>query len=203
LSSNAAQCLWSGIVSDEHAAVLIPRLAESDMDSGFGVRTLSDQMNAYNPMSYHNGSIWPHDTAIGIAGLMRYAHIPGAVELAHTYADGLLRAALAFGGRLPELFCGFASSSFPVPVPYPTSCSPQAWASAAPFLIVRSFLGLDPDVPRGQIGLRPNLPKAWRELTIDRLMLAGHRIRLAAAGTAIQSAELPAGWTLSPPEASP
>lgn len=196
MTSNAAQCLWTGIVSDEHAARLIHRLGQSDMDSGFGLRTLSDQMASYNPMSYHNGSVWPHDTAIGIAGLMRYAHIPGAVDLAHRLADGLLRAAQSFGARLPELFCGFPASSFPSPVPYPTSCSPQAWASAAPFLVVRSFLGLNPNVPKGRIGLRPHLPKAWNTFTIDRLTLGGRRVRLAAVGNAVHSAELPAEWSL-------
>jgi glycogen debranching enzyme len=196
MASNAAQCLWSGIVGDEHAAILIRKLAQSDMDSGFGLRTLSEHMAAYNPMSYHNGSVWPHDTAIGIAGLMRYAHIPGAVELAHKLADGLLRAAGGFGSRLPELFCGFAASAFQSPVPYPTSCSPQAWASAAPFLLVRSFLGLDPNIPKGRITFRPHLPKAWNQLTLDRMTLAGHRLRLAACGNAIHSADLPAEWTL-------
>jgi glycogen debranching enzyme len=196
LTSNAAQCLWTGIVSDEHASALIQRLNQSDMDSGFGLRTLSEHMAAYNPMSYHNGSVWPHDTAIGIAGLMRYAHIPGAVHLAHKLAEGLLRAAQAFGARLPELFCGFPASYFTSPVPYPTSCSPQAWASAAPFLVVRSFLGLHPNIPKGRIGLRPHLPKAWNQFTIDRLMLAGHRLRLSASGTHVHSAELPAEWEL-------
>jgi len=120
----------------------------------------------------------------------------------HKLADGLLRAALAFGARLPELFCGFASSSFPSPVPYPTSCSPQAWASAAPFLLVRSFLGLHPHVPHGRVDLHPRLPKSWNTLAIERLTLAGHRIRLSASGSSIQSAELPAGWVLNPPATS-
>jgi glycogen debranching enzyme len=145
-------------------------------------------------MSYHNGSIWPHDTAIAIAGLMRYAHIPGAIQLAHKLADGLLRAALYFGARLPELFCGFPASYFTSPVPYPTSCSPQAWASAAPFLVVRSFLGLDPDIPKGRIRLRPHLPKAWNQFTLDRLMIAGHRLRFSATGATVNSIELPPEW---------
>jgi glycogen debranching enzyme len=194
LTSNAAQCLWTGIISDEHAALLIRRLAQSDMDSGFGLRTLSEQMAAYNPMSYHNGSVWPHDTALAIAGLMRYTHIPGAMQLAHKLADGFLRAAMYFGARPPELFCGFPASYFTSPVPYPTSCSPQAWASAAPFLLVRSFLGLDPDIPKGHIRIRPRLPKSWNQFTLDRLMLAGHKFRLSATGNMINSVEMPAQW---------
>ena len=87
------------------------------MDSGFGLRTLASTMGAYNPMSYHNGSVWPHDTAIAVAGLLRYRHVPGAVALAQRLASGLLDAAESFGGRLPELFCGFPRSQFRSPVP--------------------------------------------------------------------------------------
>lgn len=97
LSSNVAHCLWTGIVPDERAAVLIERLAESGMDSGFGLRTLGEAMGRYNPMSYHNGSVWPHDTAIAVAGLLRYHHIPGATELAERLSAGLLEAIQAFG----------------------------------------------------------------------------------------------------------
>ncbi len=194
LTSNAAQCLWSGILSDEHAARLIARLSASDMDSGFGLRTLSEEMGAYNPMSYHNGSVWPHDTAIAVAGLMRYAHVPGAVELAHRLAQGLLRAGLAFGARLPELFCGFPSDSFESPVPYPTSCSPQAWASAAPFIVLRAFLGLDPHVPQRTVKVTPHLPHEWGAVTLDRLTLGGNRVRITACAGLAQAVELPPGW---------
>ena len=119
MTSNAAHCLWTGIATDEHAAALVERLSQPDMDTGFGLRTLSSDMGAYNPMSYHNGSVWPHDTAIAVAGLLRYAHLPGAVDLAHRLADGLLDAATAFGGRLPELYCGLPRAEFDPPVPYP------------------------------------------------------------------------------------
>jgi glycogen debranching enzyme len=196
LTSNAGQCLWSGIVSDEHAAILIDRLSRPDMDTGFGLRTLSDRMGAYNPMSYHNGSVWPHDTALCIGGLMRYSHLPGAVELAHRLADGLLRGGLAFGGRLPELYCGFAAEMFTPPVPYPTSCSPQAWASAAPFMLLRAFLGLEPDVPNRRVRLHPNLPPSWGALVLDRLRLAGHLVRVGGNGQATYNVELPPDWVL-------
>ena len=100
-------------------------------------------MGAYNPMSYHNGSVWPHDNAICAAGLMRYGFVAAGPAGRH----GLLDAADSFGGRLPELFCGFDRGDFASPVPYPTSCSPQAWAAAAPFLLLRTLLRLDPAVP--------------------------------------------------------
>ncbi|MEU0540843.1 glycogen debranching N-terminal domain-containing protein [Nocardia sp. NPDC005978] len=196
LTSNIGHCLWSGIVSDEHAAIVIERLSAADMDSGFGLRTLSSDMGAYNPMSYHNGSVWPHDTAIGVAGLLKYRHIPGAITLATRLADGLWDAAAAFGGRLPELYCGFPRSKFPAPVPYPTSCSPQAWASAAPLLLVRSFLGLDPDVPRRSLTVLPHLPARWGRVELTDLRLGGALIDLAVEGDRVTASHLPDDWQL-------
>ncbi|MEV6429548.1 glycogen debranching N-terminal domain-containing protein [Nocardia sp. NPDC051463] len=194
LTSNVAHCLWAGIATDEHAAELVRRLSGADMDTGFGLRTLSSSMGAYNPMSYHCGSVWPHDTAIAVAGLLRYRQIPGAVELATRIAGGLLDAASAFGGRLPELFCGFPRDQFAVPVPYPTSCSPQAWASAAPLLLVRSFLGLDPKVPDRTVILHPQLPPEWGRIALTDLRLGSVTIDLEAEGTQVISARVPDGW---------
>ncbi|WP_405147775.1 amylo-alpha-1,6-glucosidase [Nocardia salmonicida] len=197
LTSNAAHCLWSGIATDEHAEILIRNLARAEMDSGFGLRTLASDMGAYNPMSYHSGSIWPHDTAIAVAGLMRYQHVPGAVELATKLSGGLLDAAAAFDGRLPELFCGFPRSRFAAPVPYPTSCSPQAWASAAPLLLVRSFLGLDPDVPAKTLTLRPQVPPAWGCVRMSEFRLGeGVTVDLEVCGSAVTVTGLPDGWAL-------
>jgi glycogen debranching enzyme len=194
LTSNVAHCLWTGIVPDEHAATLIQRLAHEDMDSGYGLRTLSASMGAYNPMSYHNGSVWPHDTAIAVAGLMRYAHVDGAVALAHRLATGILDAAAAFGARLPELFCGFSRDEFSPPVPYPTSCSPQAWASAAPVLLVRSFLGLQPHVPSRTVSLSPALPAGWGEVRLDELRLGPVSVNIRAAGDKADVSGLPDDW---------
>ncbi|MBF6327575.1 glycogen debranching N-terminal domain-containing protein [Nocardia transvalensis] len=196
LTSNVGHCLWSGIVPDEHAAQLVQRLSTSEMDSGFGLRTLASSMGAFNPMSYHNGSVWPHDTAITVAGLLRYRHIPGAIELATRLADGLLDAAAAFGGRLPELFCGFPRSRFPAPVPYPTSCSPQAWASAAPLLLVRSFLGLDPDVPHRTLTVLPHLPARWGRVELTDLRLGGSVLDLAVDGDHVAASNMPDDWRL-------
>ncbi|MFI5777116.1 glycogen debranching N-terminal domain-containing protein [Nocardia sp. NPDC051570] len=196
LTSNMGHCLWSGIVPDDHAAQLIRRMSTAEMDSGFGLRTLSSGMGAFNPMSYHNGSVWPHDTAIAVAGLLRYRHIPGAVELATRLSDGLLDAAAAFGGRLPELFCGFPRSRFSAPVPYPTSCSPQAWASAAPLLLVRSFLGLDPDVPHRSLTVLPHLPSRWGRVELTDLRLGGTVLDLAVDGDHVVASTLPDDWRL-------
>ncbi|WP_439957089.1 amylo-alpha-1,6-glucosidase [Nocardia altamirensis] len=196
LTSNPAHCLWSGIATDEHAAELVQRLSGPEMDSGFGLRTLSSAMGAYNPMSYHCGSVWPHDTAIAVAGLLRYRQVPGAVELAGRLANGLLDAAAVFDGRLPELYCGFPRSRFPAPVPYPTSCSPQAWASAAPLLLVRSFLGLDPDVPARTLTVRPLVPPQWGRITLSALRLGPITVDLEVEGATVTAARLPDDWEL-------
>jgi glycogen debranching enzyme len=158
------------------------------MDSGFGLRTLASNMGAYNPMSYHNGSVWPHDTAICIAGLMKYQHIDGAVSLAHRLSEGLFAAADAFDGRLPELYCGFPRNVFDRPVPYPTSCSPQAWASGAPLLVLTSLLGLQPVAGTGVAGgpgvtLDPLLPHAWGEVTIEGVRIGDATATVTASGS--------------------
>ncbi|WP_181700885.1 amylo-alpha-1,6-glucosidase, partial [Nocardia sp. GTS18] len=196
LTSNAAHCLWSGIATDEHAEILIRHLSSPEMDCGFGLRTLASNMGAYNPMSYHCGSVWPHDTAIAVAGLMRYQHVPGAIELATQLSAGLLDAAAAFDGRLPELFCGFPRGRFAAPVPYPTSCSPQAWASAAPLLLIRSFVGIDPDVPAKTLTVRPRVPASWGIVRLADFRLGTDTIDMEVRGTEILTASLPEGWEL-------
>lgn len=145
VTSNIGHCLWSGIVPEEVADQVVNRLLEPDMFTGFGIRTLSSQSLRYNPASYHNGSVWPHDTVLTAAGMARYGRRDAAVKV----TTGLLDALEAFGGRLPELFCGFPRADAPVPIPYPTSCSPQAWAAATPFEMLRICMGMDADVPRG------------------------------------------------------
>ena len=124
------------------------------MFTGWGIRTLATGMGQYNPVSYHNGTVWPHDSAIVAAGLMRYGFVSEAVQV----ITGLIDAAHHFDGRLPELFCGFSRDEFPFPVPYPTACTPQAWAAAAPLLLVRTLLGLQPDMPRGLMHVAPAVP---------------------------------------------
>ncbi|MFC3993289.1 amylo-alpha-1,6-glucosidase [Actinoplanes siamensis] len=194
LTSNPGHALWTGIVPDEHAERLVRRLSGPDLDTGYGLRTMSARMGAYNPMSYHNGSVWPHDTAIVVAGLLRYRHVPGAVLLAHRLIDGLLEAATAFGGRLPELFCGFDRARFSPPVPYPTSCSPQAWAAAAPLLLLRAALGFEPDVPARRLRVTPRLPRRWGRLRLTGLRLGPATVRVTAEGDRAEVEGLPAGW---------
>ena len=174
LASNMGHCLWTGIVDEEHAPEVAAALVSPEMFSGFGVRTLSSSMGAYNPMSYHNGSIWPHDNALVAAGLRRY----GFVKEAQQVVRGILDAAEAFGGRLPELFCGFDRDAFPVPIPYPTACAPQAWAAATPLLLLRVLLGLEPDVPAGVVAVDPAVPTAMLPMEVDQLHLGESTLEL-------------------------
>jgi glycogen debranching enzyme len=163
-----------------------------DMFTGWGIRTLAASMGAYNPMSYHNGSVWPHDNAIAIAGLMRY----GFVAEAQRASQAVLDAAEAFGGRLPELFCGFDRSQFKTPVSYPTSCSPQAWAAATPMHLLRTLLRLEPSVPDGRVEVSPVLPESLLPLRIERLRIGGHALSLDLAADGSCHHQSPEGLTV-------
>jgi glycogen debranching enzyme len=193
IASNMGHCLWAGIVADQDKAAAVARwLVSPELFTGWGVRTLASSMARFSPLSYHNGSVWPHDTAICVAGLRRY----GFIEEAHRIAGGLLPAAEALDGRLPELFAGLTIDEMPVPVRYPTSCSPQAWASAAPLLVVRALLGLEPDVPDGRIELDPVLPEGATKLSVEDLPLAGTRVTIEVDGDAVAVRGLPPGLAL-------
>ena len=189
LASNMGHCLWTGIVDEDRAASVAAALTGPEMFTGWGVRTLASTMGAYNPMSYHNGSVWPHDNAIVVAGLMRY----GFVAEAQRVARGLVDAAAAFAGRLPELFCGFDRTEFEQPVPYPTSCSPQAWAAASPLLLLRSLLRLDPDLPQHRVGLAPQLLPELGALHLDNVPLGAGRVGLTVDGEHVRVDGLPDG----------
>ena len=140
MSSNAAHCLATGLLNREQAEALIQRLMNEDMFTGWGVRTLSSSEQRYNPMSYHNGSVWPHDNALVAAGLARFKKSQDAIRI----LDGLLQTAGHFKtGSLPELFCGFPRDERLGPVPYPVACHPQAWSAAAIFMIVQVMLGIE------------------------------------------------------------
>ncbi|QSO52129.1 amylo-alpha-1,6-glucosidase [Alicyclobacillus curvatus] len=162
-SSNMGQVLWSQILPHDLANRLIDRLLEDDMDSGFGIRTLSTKEVRYNPISYHNGSIWPHDNSIIIAGMALY----GRHDAVGRVTEGLLRASEGFAlWRLPELYGGLSADAVPAPVPYPVSCSPQAWAAATPMLVLQAILNLQPDVPNEQVYIGPELPSHLTRLSV-------------------------------------
>jgi glycogen debranching enzyme len=181
VTSNMGHCLWTGIVEPVHAEAIARWLTDPELASGWGLRTLATSMARYDPLSYHNGSVWPHDTAIAIAGLRRAGFDAAAMEL----GLALLRACRASGGRPPELFSGLDPTDMAVPVPYPASCSPQAWASAAPLLVVRAMLGLEPDLPAGHVGLDPVLPPGATHLELRGMALGADRVTIAVHGHAV------------------
>ena len=178
LASNMGHCLWTGIVDEEKAPLVAQRLLSPEMFNGWGIRTLGSTMGGYNPISYHSGSVWPHDSALIAAGLMRY----GFVEQAQRVAMALLDAAVSQGGRLPELYAGLDRHEYPGVVAYPTSCSPQAWASAAPLLLLRTLLRFDPWVPHGKLWLDPALPAEISYLCVQGIPLAGTRLTVRIDG---------------------
>ncbi len=141
LCSNIGHLLWSGIVPDERVDAVVDRLMGEELWSGWGVRTMSSPDAAYNPLSYHNGSVWPHDNSLIAWGLARNGRWLEAQRIARR----MLEAAAHFGWQLPEVFAGLARSESPFPIAYPTSARPQAWAAAAPVLLLRILLGLEPD----------------------------------------------------------
>ena len=156
VTSNPAHCLYCGIVDDDKAALVAERLMAADMFSGWGIRTLSGSSPAYNPMSYHNGSIWPHDNAIAAAGLKRYGFDAATNRIAAALFDV---ASDARDFRLPELFCGFQRDGSRAIVAYPVACIPQAWAAAAPFMLLQAMLGISAHAPHNSLTVdRPRLP---------------------------------------------
>ena len=160
-----------------------------DMFSGWGIRTLAASMGTYNPMSYHNGSVWPHDNALCLAGLMRY----GFTGHAQKVAEAMLDAASDFGHRLPELFCGFPRSDYPAPIPYPASCSPQAWAAAAPLQILHSLLRLTPDLATGRAWCSPAIPRRYLPVQVSNLRLGNSRLAMDIRHD---------GWDLTGPDSA-
>jgi glycogen debranching enzyme len=165
LTSNVGHLLWSGIVSERRAELTIRRLMAPDMFSGWGIRTMSADDAGYNPIEYHDGTVWPHDTAIAAEGMRRYGFRAEAADLAWA----LFEAAGAFHHRLPEVFAGFPRDGTGMPVQYPTASSPQAWSAAAPMMLLRTILGLD--ARAGHLTASAALPSA-----VDRVRLRGFAV---------------------------
>jgi glycogen debranching enzyme len=154
--------LWSGIVGEEPAAEVVTHLMGEDMFSGWGIRTMAVGDLGYNPVEYHNGTVWPHDTSLIAQGLARYGYREEAAGL----MVAIVEAATHFHDRLPEVFAGYPRELTDFPVQYPTASSPQAWASGAPLLMLRAVLGLEPAGER--LTVDPLLPDS-----IERLALHG------------------------------
>jgi glycogen debranching enzyme len=175
-SSNAGHLLFSGMISEDRARRVAVDLLRPHFFTGWGIRTIALGEARYNPMSYHNGSIWPHDNALIALGLARYGlkhsveHLFKGLFDAATYMD--LR-------RLPELFCGFRREKHRGPTLYPVACAPQAWASATPFTLLEAALGLEFDAARAEIRLRnPRLPSFLNEVILRDLQLGSSSVDL-------------------------
>jgi glycogen debranching enzyme len=188
MTSNAAHCLAAGMLNPDQSAELAARLMAADMFSGWGVRTLSTTARRYNPMSYHNGSVWPHDNGMVALGLARIPGRRGALRV----VGGLFDAACELGaGSLPELFCGFAREPRLGPVPYPVACHPQAWAAASVMMMLQAILGLHVDGFEGRLVIdSPVLPDGIGSLSIEGMRvgsgLASFRVRGSSKGATVE-----------------
>ena len=177
LTSNTGQLLWSGIVDEARAPQVVARLMGKELFSGWGVRTMSTGDAGYNPIEYHNGTVWPHDTSLIAEGMRRYGFRAEAARLGRV----LIAAASFFHHRLPEVFAGFDREETLIPIEYPTACSPQAWAAGAPLLVVRTILGLD--AAAGELRTAPHLPDDVETLGLSGVRVHGRTYDVAAAAT--------------------
>jgi glycogen debranching enzyme len=165
-ASNAGHLLYCGVPSAERAAAVTDQLLSARFCSGWGIRTLAEGEARYNPMSYHNGAVWPHDTALCAAGMARYAGRARVVQI----LSEIFEAANQFSMRLPELYCGFPRVAGEGPTPYPVACLPQAWASGSIFMLLQACLGLDIDGRRREVHVKlPQLPIGIESLAIRDL----------------------------------
>jgi len=173
-ASNAGHCLYTGIASPARAASVRRVLMSDEMFSGWGIRTLACNEHRYNPMSYHNGSIWPHDNAIIAAGLAAYGHKDAAAQVLGALFEATMGMRLK---RLPELFCGFPRDAGQEPTRYPVACSPQAWAAGAVFMLLAAVLGLEVDALNGRMVFRnPFLPRFLERVEIRGLHVGEARL---------------------------
>jgi glycogen debranching enzyme len=176
LTSNIGHLLWSGIVTPERASTIVKQLMSDELFSGWGVRTLSTADSGYNPIGYHLGTVWPHDSSFVAYGLSRYGYRAEANKI----ALALLDAATFSGYRLPEAFSGYPRSYGSFPVPYPTACSPQAWATGAPLVLLRSMLGLE--ATNGELAVDPHIPESIGRIRITGLRALGTKWDIEAVG---------------------
>ncbi|MCA1726450.1 MAG: amylo-alpha-1,6-glucosidase, partial [Actinobacteria bacterium] len=176
ITSNPGHGLYCDIVDPEKAQHVARRLLQPDMFSGWGIRTMSKSASSYNPMSYHNGSVWPHDNALIAAGLKRYGHVKATTRLATAIFDAAIHTDYM---RLPELFCGFTRRTPNRPVNYPVACSPQAWAAGSPFLLLQAMLGVSARAHENLLTInKPHLPPWLNHVELRNLQVGESRISL-------------------------
>jgi glycogen debranching enzyme len=176
-TSNAGHCLWTGIADQKHGMRTAKTLVGEDYFNGWGIRTVAASESRYNPMAYHNGSVWPHDNAVIAAGMVSYRFKQGALRI----LSGLFDASLFLDlHRLPELLCGFSRRPGEGPTLYPVACSPQTWSSAAVFLLLQSCLGLRIEAPRARLSFsQPVLPPFLELVEIKNLRIGNAVVDLS------------------------
>lgn len=174
ITSNPCHGFWSGIMEPLKAERVSKRIFQEDMFSGWGIRTLSSGETAYDPQSYHNGSIWPHDNSIIAWGLKKY----GYAEESNRIITSLIDASKHFDYRLPELFCGYPRTGDQSPVIYHSTCSPQAWASGSIVMFMQTMLGLYPDAPNNVLYVKPTLPDWLHLVTVKNMIVGGEKISI-------------------------
>ena len=170
LASNIGHLLWSGILDSDDGSATRTLLMSEELYTGWGVRTMSTRDRGYNPIEYHNGTVWPHDTSLVAEGLRRYGYRHDATRLVVSMLD----AATYFDHRLPEVFAGYPRAATSVPVEYPTASKPQAWAAGTPLLGLRTLLGLD--VIDGTLSVDPNVPETYGQLRLRDIRVRGTRV---------------------------
>ena len=196
LSSNAGHLLWTGACSPQRAGALAATMLHRRLRTAWGLRTLARDHPAYNPLGYHVGSIWPHDTALVAWGLARWGFGHGCASLAR----GVIETADRLDGRLPELIAGFSPHdevADGVPVPYPTACSPQAWAAAAPMLLLRAVAGLEVDAWAKRLVVADPPPQDWPAMVVDAVPVAGREVAVRLGHGDLEVVGLPPGWTVT------
>ncbi|MGW0578462.1 glycogen debranching N-terminal domain-containing protein [Streptomyces sp. NPDC002920] len=199
VTSNMGHLLATGILNADETNTVAARLAAPDMSDGYGLRTMSSRSGGFGPLRYHCGAVWPHDTAIAVAGLARTGHPEAAARL----IEGILDAAPAFDYRLPELWGGDARADTPAPVPYPAACRPQAWSAASAIALMTALTGLEPDVPTGRLHVRPTGPLPVGALTVAGLTVAGERLDVTIGSDGrVESVSAPAGLVVEEHTAS-
>ncbi len=174
-ASNVGHCLWSGIVRPDRAARVVERLMGPDMFSGWGIRTLAASHPGYNPYSYHNGSVWPHDNGLIALGLKRYGFAAEAARVARAVSGAAAFFALH---QMPELYAGLSKEAAPFPVQCVGANVPQAWAAGSAFAFITALLGLAPDAPNGVLRVDPALPSWLPDLRLHGLCFNGERFDL-------------------------
>ncbi|AKB40801.1 amylo-alpha-1,6-glucosidase [Methanosarcina mazei] len=176
MTSNMGHLLWSGIVEDDRAGIIVKQLMSRDLYNGWGIRTLSSHDRGYNPIEYHNGTVWPHDNSLIAEGFIKY----GYRDEANRIITNLLEASQYFDSRFPEVFAGYQRTEVDFPVSYPTSSIPQAWAAGASMLFLRLILGLEPDRKSQSIKIDPYLPQVIEDICVENIRLFNKKFSVFA-----------------------